>query len=899
MTFELDQATLAAITQEVRQCFLDQDAPEYMEMLETGLKNRNGDFKSLLRAAHSLKGGAGVAELFSLKDLSHKLEDILQLLEKGQVQDVDMAWMLLEQGVSEMSLMLSQAKAGHEAEADPELMATLTLFHESQETEVEILKTVSDVNSAFVSTSLQQDLEDSFARVEELPTDVPGEVIMDCLESFFDECLFLGETLDLTWLVEGIAPLEAVLDEADSEAALTLAKEAIALLRQKRDKYLAALSTTASSDTQEVVQEAKQEEQLDSQEVLEESSVPDASLSHLRVPLKRLESITDNVEELILTQERIRLRQRQLAQANLRLRQLAGQFEPIREQVQSFYDQLAISPVGASNVHPVFSWPTNGTKNDSPGLEFDSLELDRFTTLHSSLQNFQELMLRVKEVRADLDLINLELEEGLEEVGKNLDGLYGNVTQSRLVPFRLLAQRFLPQMQNLNRRYPEKSVRLEIEGEDVLFDQLLLEQLQIPLTHLLNNAFDHGIEPKEIRLRHNKLETACIVLQAAMEQNHLVIRIEDDGGGINLEKIYLRGWERGLCPPNTQMHQLTKDEILQWIFRADFSTAEKVSQLSGRGMGLDIVRDLVQRLRGTIKVTTKLGQGTVFTLQFPASLSLLSLMLIQLQGRIVAIPATSIRETLLLSELEWLDGEPPMAKWHQQPVSVLPLSTILPRPGMGTELLDPKVGIVLDCSFGPLLVTADALVDERQLIVKSFDNTVETPPYIAGCTILGSGEVVPVLLPQALEKPSKTLEPPSDEEIRVVPNKIPTILVAEDSVATRRLLERLLTQMGYNSFVCRDGQEALDTLQENQGQVDLIISDIEMPRVNGFELLHSVRSRSQWQHLPVVMLTSRTGDRHRQEAIQRGANAYLGKPVQPQELLSTIQPWLENVPALV
>ena len=175
MTFELDQATLAAITQEVRQCFLDQDAPEYMEMLETGLKNRDGDFKSLLRAAHSLKGGAGVAELFSLKDLSHKLEDILQLLEKGQVQDVDMAWMLLEQGVSEMSLMLSQAKAGHEAEADPELMATLTLFHESQETEVEILETVSNVNSAFASISLQQDLEDSFARGKNYPLMLLGK----------------------------------------------------------------------------------------------------------------------------------------------------------------------------------------------------------------------------------------------------------------------------------------------------------------------------------------------------------------------------------------------------------------------------------------------------------------------------------------------------------------------------------------------------------------------------------------------------------------------------------------------------------------------------------------------------------------------------------------------------
>ena len=925
MTFQLDEATLAAITQEVRQCFLEQDAPEYMEMLENGLQNRDGDLKSLLRAAHSLKGGAGVAQLSSLKELSHQLEDILQLLEKGELQDVEMAWMLLEKGVNEIAFLLNQARAGHEAPADPDLIETLGTFHQLQQIEVETAQTLGTstsktlgahghTNSSFISSSLQQDLENSFLRVEELPSDATEEVIMDCLESFFDECLFLGETLDLTWLVEGIAPLEAVLDEADSNQAFTLALDVISLLRQQRDRYLVALSARATTDADRIPPivreiregpEGKEEQEVEGLESnkelpdLEVAAV-DTSLSHLRVPLKRLENITNSVEELILTQERIRLQQQQLAEANLRLRKLASQFEPIREQVQSFYDQLAISPVALGNVNPIFSLPSLGGMDDSPVLEFDSLELDRFTTLHSSLQNFQELMLRVKEVRADLDLIHLELEEGLEEVDKNLDGLYGNVTQSRLVPFRLLAQRFLPQMENLNRRYPEKSVHFQIEGEDVLVDQLLLEQLQTPLTHLLNNAFDHGIEVKALRVQQQKAETASIVLKATMEQNQLLITITDDGGGINLEKIYRLGLERGLCDLDRSMDQLSEEEILQWIFNPDFSTAEQVSQLSGRGMGLDIVRGLVQRLRGTIKVQTKQSRGTVFILRFPPTLSLLSLLLVQIKGRIVAIPATSIRETLLLSELQWLEGKPPMANWHQQAVPVVPLSTILSRSGMGTELTELKIGLVLDCAFGPLLVTVDALVDERQLIVKPFDDTVMTPPYLAGCTILGSGEVVPVLLPQALAKPAEELPSHRQPETEARESKVTTILVAEDSVATRRLLERLLTQMGCNSLVCRDGQEALDTLQEHQGEVDLVISDIEMPRLNGFELLYLVRSRPQWQHLPVVILTSRTGDRHRQEAMQRGANAYLGKPVQPQELLSTIQPLLkQNVSALV
>jgi len=189
-----------------------------------------------------------------------------------------------------------------------------------------------------------------------------------------------------------------------------------------------------------------------------------------------------------------------------------------------------------------------------------------------------------------------------------------------------------------------------------------------------------------------------------------------------------------------------------------------------------------------------------------------------------------------------------------------------------------------------MAVTVDAIVDERQLIIKSFDDMVPVPPYIAGCTILGTGEAVPVVLPRFLKpqggkQGSKQSSKAGARELRIT-NR--TILVAEDSTGARRSIERILTQAGFAVIACRDGQEALEELQRRQEGVDLVLSDVEMPQLNGFDLLQKIRTHSFWYSLPVVMLTSRTGDRHRQKAMSLGANDYLGKPITPVELLSRI-----------
>ncbi|MEN9517830.1 MAG: hypothetical protein RLZZ381_418 [Cyanobacteriota bacterium] len=1031
MSSQLDPAILAAITAEARQCFLDEDAPEYLEMLKTGIQDRaNPDFTALFRAAHSLKGGAGLACLTSLQQLAHKLEDVLVALQQGQIAEVELAWALVENSVDEIGFVISQAHNVDEAIANPELIIALeslvatvsasdsdspessqqgsnsnndlirtTLTEElassfqaiaelELDTEAELLEPLlsgfadecsflaetldlpwlgeavapiadalksdaieallltqeiinqlqnkiteyleysasssentpsqQQANNSLVAKALNEDLEELCQAIAELEMDTPEEILKEAIAGFADECIFLSETLELPWLTEAIAPIQGLLTQCDPLEALLTVQELVGEIRQQREIYLANHVATEELDDEpeailstQVNPERQNDQALNSEtgffafgEDAEDTSLstmmfappstPDkmvakvaeaskpAANNQVKISLEKLEGMTNNIEELILSQSRISRQQRVLNQANRRLRSLTRQFEPIREQIQDLYNQLAVGSFGNADADFALA------KNNQNG--FDALEMDRYTDLHSSLQTFQELMLQIQETRTDIDFIDRELAENLEQSEKNLDTLYSKVNDSRLVPFETLAKRFIPQIRGLSQRF-DKLVDLKIEGKNTLVDQILLEQLQTPLTHLLNNAFDHGIESKYERLAAKKPETATIALNAKLQNNQLVITIKDDGGGINPEKVFQRALQRGICPPEKTIKDFRPEEIVNWIFEPDFSTAAQVSDISGRGMGLDIVLNLIRQLRGQLFVTTDVGSGSIFTISLPLNLSLQSLMLIQLQNRLIAIPHTSILEMIPYGELDFTDENQENLNWQGKTITLASVSNLFPCPRKPLQLAQAQVGVILETSFEPLAILVDAIAGEERLIVKPFDETISVPTYIVGCTILGTGEVIPVIMPQGISKDA--LAPVSvDKSDTTVVQTTSTVLIAEDSVATRRMLEKLLLAAGYQVLVCRDGQEALDQISQYQGRIDLILSDIEMPRVNGFELLEKVRAQPAFKKTPIVMATSRTGDRHRQEAERLGATDYLGKPVQPQELIDTVASWL-------
>ncbi|MGC9502334.1 response regulator [Baaleninema sp.] len=900
MNYTLDPAVLEAIAQEARQCFLEEDAPGYLDALQQGLRQMAEgippDYRALMRAAHSVKGGAGVAQMPGLSTLAHKLEDLLEAWNEERIQDLDSALALMQQGLETLTDLLAAAQTqGIDLEPDPDLLKALDDFLAVLNTDLaptppqETPEELSPAKKRLIRTALESDLETCLTTLEE-SLDSPEDDLGDAIATFLDECLLLGEAYSLSWLVRSVEETGAALDKGSLsvQGLVALARQTCEGLRRQRDAYLEDIAEEAKETTASATSPVASKAQGKSEGT---GSVP-ARAQQLRVPLERIDRMSSLVGELITSHERLMLQQQQLKQASSNLRRIVEQVKPVRDDVQTLYDRLSTTEGNGSD------------SEDRPAEEFDALEMDRYTALHSSLQTFEELIAQVQETRIDIDIVNRELGQDLGLVRRDLDRLYDEVTTSRLVPFKSFAQRFVPQLQRINQRCGKQST-LEIFGENVPVDKVLLEQLQTPLTHILNNALDHGIETPEDRRHLDKSETARISLSAKTEGSEVVITVADDGRGIDLESVYRKAIDRGLCPPHVTLAQIPRETLLDFIFQSGFSTAAQVSDISGRGVGMDVVRTQVQQLRGSVEVDTVPGKGTTFSIRLPLSLSLLPVLLCQIGQQMVAIPSDTVLDVLPYEDAVGIgrtpisspslggNGGPDKAfdtletsmTWRGQVLSLYPLWGMLTYNTTAAVSSTPRVVLVLKGATAPLAVAVDAISDERQLVLKPFDDTVPVPPYVAGCAILGTGEAVPVILP-------RFLKPVSQQKIASAPPtaivSARTILVAEDSTGARRSIERILTSAGFVVVPCRDGGEAWKKLEQRQGAVDLVVTDIEMPVLNGFDLLSKIRSHSTWYSLPTVVLTSRTGDRHRQKAQSLGANAYLGKPVTPAELLASI-----------
>jgi chemotaxis protein histidine kinase CheA/ActR/RegA family two-component response regulator len=894
----LDAASLKAILLEARSCFLYEDAPDYLTMLEQGMqklvafaghpatvepKEIQQEYIVLMRAAHSIKGGAGIAELPILHKLAHKLEDLLEALNDGRVEaQRDTAYELLFIGIEQVKELVAEAISNPESpvvvtESPLPIAIALEGFLQElaprQEESEDTAFAATAINPFILKTVLEIDLEECLQRIDKLLV-APVQVgaLKQGLIGFVEECTLLGQTLNLDWLIAGAENVQQAQSAKTSEELLDKVTKEVAQLRELRAKTLnpapeieTSAPTSVAEDTQLIA--------------------PATPALNLRIPVTKLDRMSNTLGELLIGHERLSLYHSQLHQANLTLNKEAQKLNPINEQVRIFYDQLA-SPLASL-----------GASLETSDREFDALQFDQYTGFHSTLQDLQEVMVRVQETKSDIELIARDFQGGLDRLRQQLDGLRGDLTESRLVPFKFLAQRFVAPLQTLSQRH-HKSVELEIANQETLIDQVILEQLQTPLTHLVRNAFDHGIEPPQERLELGKPKTAQITLTSHIQGNQVIITIADNGRGINSKKVLQRAIEMGLHSPDVA--EPTKEQILQFLFMPGFSTTTAVTDLSGRGVGLDVVRQQIERLRGTVTVATQVGQGTQFTITIPLTLSILPLLLCRCQQRTLAIPSVNILEIIALAEFCNYSPELETIIWHDRSVPIFCLTKILPYTRadslLGAEQFNQHLGIVLDVGGQPVVVAINSLLGERELVLKPFDATIKVPPYIAGCTVLGTGEVVTVLSPNYFGELIDRAQPlPLPKvEFKPVVKAGATILIVDDSVAVRRLLDQVLNKSGYQVVQCRDGKEAVETLNQPGEVYDLVISDIEMPRMDGFTLLREIRTSKNWHNLPVAMLTSRENDQHRKKAKDLGANAYFTKPFAPEKLLSAIASLLKQ-----
>ena len=516
---------------------------------------------------------------------------------------------------------------------------------------------------------------------------------------------------------------------------------------------------------------------------------------------------------------------------------------------------------------------------------FDPLEFDRFTRFQELTRIMAESVNDVSTVQQNL-LNNLdETEAALLAQARMTKELQQSLMRIRMVHLSSISER-LHRIVRQTAKELGKSAQLEIRGGQVELDRSVLEKITAPFEHLLRNAIAHGLEDPATREANGKTPTGLITLLARQEGNEIVLMFSDDGAGIDLQRIRAKAVERGLLQENAEP---TDTQLTELIFNAGFSTATEVTQVSGRGIGMDVVRNEIAALGGRIEVSSTAGAGTVFTIYLPLTLAVTQAVMVRAGNELYALPSAMIEQVQefkahALSEIH--DNKEISWQNNRYPYHYLP--RLLGDDEHMPVAQNYTMIMLLKSGAQRAAVQVDELIGNQEIVVKNIGPQLARVAGVAGATVLGNGKVVLIINPVQLAHREvssvalgKTL--PAKAEPATV---APLIMVVDDSLTVRKITGRLLAKEGYQVLTAKDGVDALQLLADHHPDVMLV--DIEMPRMDGFELTKNIRANSATAHIPIIMITSRTAEKHRNYAKELGVDAYLGKPYQEEELLGHI-----------
>ncbi|MBA3921190.1 MAG: hybrid sensor histidine kinase/response regulator, partial [Nostocaceae cyanobacterium] len=648
--------------------------------------------------------------------------------------------------------------------------------------------------------------------------------------------------------------------------------------------------------------------------------------SFVRVDVEGLERLNYLAGELLIFQKRRALQDEQL-KANIELL-----FQQLQRH-QNTLGELRDLPLQKQI-------PTLATPKFS-AVDFDVLEWDQYTEFHVALHEASEETLQLQETTESLELILRQSAQIQEKKQRLLLNIIEHLVDARMIPLGNVLSRFPSMVQKLANVYG-KMVELKLIGTSVLIDKAIAEKLQDPLLQLVRNSFDHGIEPPELRREQGKPEQGAIEICAYHQGSQTVIEVRDDGRGLNLDKVRHRAIELNLIPDPEQTINYTaptESDLLDVLFEPGFSTAAEVSEISGRGMGLDIVRSHIESLNGSITVRSTPKLGTSFILKIPFSMTTAQLMLVQAGGTVYALLLDSIERILLptAEQVKEYEGRK-VLHWStgtdERMIALRQLSDLMHyyhHLSANTRLL-PKVSdtkitnpiLLLRRNQEIFGLEVDQIIGEQELVIRPLGNAIIPPKYIYGCSSLANGTMILVidaamLLSQDTSpvfKATPAIAPAQDlsqlatiiESQQLLAaganNNVKTLvsalvpaprtahqpqllLVVDDAISLRQTLSLTLQKHGYQVIQAQDGVEALEKLRQHP-EISLVVSDLEMPRMNGFEFLTNIRTTPNAK-TPVVVLTSRSAEKHRQLAQELGAGAYLTKPYLEHDLINTVE----------
>lgn len=916
-----------------------------------------------LRAAHSIKGGAAMMGFNVLSDLAHQIEDFFKVLRGGSSIEGSVEQQLLH-AVDQLHQVLQVNRQGSEVTTawlnahvqplfqslreqlgEPQPESDLTLLSEEAGDDMRSLLFESEVEGCLqrLESVLQtpnhpclleeysivaQELA-GLGQMLELPafsqfctsiaeflTAHPRETVPIAAQVIQDlrrcQALVLTgqfQALPNTFLYRSVDVPDNTPRSVEGSTASEIAIEAptpvsVATPKQKAQ----AIATAPASPSRAAPAESKpsltvaETAQIEFQpETIHTKAIagqPSTDLSTeinqartVRVAVNQLDEISELFGELTIERNGLNLQLQRMRQLLLTLKGKVRRLEQSSFALRTTTEQATVQATPAMSVGSsgLSVWQQN----------FDVLELDRYSPLHLISQEVMETIVQIQEITNDIETNLEDTEHTGQDLNRTAKQMQGRLTQVRMRPFADLVNRYTRMIRQLSQEYG-KDVQLVINGENTLVDRAILELLADPILHLVRNAFDHGIEPPEVRQSRGKQSTATIEIAATYRGNHTVITIQDDGNGVDLQKIRQRALLMGLDAAS--LASASDRDLLDLIFEPGFTTAEQVTELSGRGVGMDVVRTNLHQIRGDIQIDTNPGQGTVFTITVPFSLSVARVLLTEVGNMIVAIPTDAIEEILQLNSalvlnsggqtiLNLDDAIVPLLQleqWFQfsrpcPPISIDGVPTINEPTVLLVNQGDHLVGIKVDRYWG-----------EQEVTIRQVASTIALPPGFSSCTILGDGRIVPLVdtfsLLQWIQN-NGSIRPVSFESTPAPTYFLPpqeTVLIIDDSVNVRRFLASILEKAGYRVEQAKDGQEAVDKLKSGL-QVEAAICDVEMPRLDGYGFLAQVKSIPTAMNLPVAMLTSRSSDKHRKLAMNLGAVAYFTKPFREPELLQTLR----------
>ncbi|MBT8072352.1 MAG: response regulator, partial [Xanthomonadales bacterium] len=614
--------------------------------------------------------------------------------------------------------------------------------------------------------------------------------------------------------------------------------------------------------------------------VSKEPSEDAAASQHIRVNADLLDSLVNSAGQISIFRSRL---EQQVSDIRENLKEFDVTVARIKEQFRKLEMETE------TQIRSTYQ-----TEAPDGSGEFDPLELDRFSSIQQLSRSLSESVSDLLNLQELLDKSARQSEALLVQQSRVSTELQEGLMQTRMVHFGTIA----PRLRRIIRKAAgetRKNARLQLRmtgGGDQL-DRNVLERMTAPLEHLLRNSIVHGIEKPATRRKLKKTEEGQLTITVAAEATEFVVRVEDDGAGMDLNAIRKRAIDMGLIDSKAEP---TEQQLLQFILNSGFTTSKKVTALAGRGVGMDVVNSEIKQIGGSVEIASETGKGSCFTIRIPFTLAVMQAIGVKAGEHRYLIPVASVAGVARMLPNDYtglLEQEQPAYVFAGESYPILDLESLLGEPA--TPLGDDTISILMIKSGGQRAAfRVPELLGHREIVIKPVGPQISSVPGILGGSITGDGKVVIIidvgpLVRQALL--TGTRPAPLLENIDIRPQKT-LALVADDSITMRKVTTRVLESHDFEVITARDGVEATELMQERVP--DLLLLDIEMPRMDGYQVAEHVRADARLRGVPIVMITSRAGKKHRDRGKKAGANAYLSKPYKESELITEVYKLLDK-----